>query len=262
MSSEVKVNKISPASATSTTLGDSGDSFTIPSGVTLDVSNATVNLPSTLTVTTETKTNKLAPGSGTDFTFGDSGDTFTIPSGVTVTNSGTATGFGGVPTLISSTTCSNTALVSLTFGASYKTFMINFIGIRPATDGAELQFKDTNSSTQNNVGQHWYLWSNSGGGNFAQSGHTVDNNTNWCNFMPDMGNDQEANCEMWVFEPASTSKVKKWYSDAAYFNNADEQQRRFCCGFWNVNATAIDGVQFQCSSGNITSGVVEFWGFA
>ena len=35
MSSEVKVNKISPASGTSIVIGDSGDTLTIPSGVTL-----------------------------------------------------------------------------------------------------------------------------------------------------------------------------------------------------------------------------------
>jgi hypothetical protein len=33
--SEVKVNKISPRSGTGVTLGDSGDTFTIPAGVTL-----------------------------------------------------------------------------------------------------------------------------------------------------------------------------------------------------------------------------------
>ena len=35
MSSEIKANKISPATGTSFTFGDSGDTFTIPSGVTL-----------------------------------------------------------------------------------------------------------------------------------------------------------------------------------------------------------------------------------
>ena len=36
--SEVKVNKISPRSGTDVTLGDSGDTFTLPSGATLTVS--------------------------------------------------------------------------------------------------------------------------------------------------------------------------------------------------------------------------------
>jgi hypothetical protein len=35
MSSEIKANKISPATGTDFTLGDSGDTFTVPSGVTL-----------------------------------------------------------------------------------------------------------------------------------------------------------------------------------------------------------------------------------
>jgi len=43
--SELKVNKISPRSGTDVTLGDSGDTFTIPAGATLDTSNSTVTLP-------------------------------------------------------------------------------------------------------------------------------------------------------------------------------------------------------------------------
>jgi hypothetical protein len=43
--SELKVNKISPRSGTDVTLGDSGDTFTVPSGATLDASNATLTLP-------------------------------------------------------------------------------------------------------------------------------------------------------------------------------------------------------------------------
>ena len=82
MSSEIKADKWSPATGTSATLGDSGDTFTIPTGA-------------GLTVTDEVKTNKISPASGTAFTLGDSGDTFTIPSGATIANSGTATGFGG-----------------------------------------------------------------------------------------------------------------------------------------------------------------------
>ena len=46
--SEVKVNKISPRSGTAFTLGDSGDTFTVPSGATLTTTNATVNLPASV----------------------------------------------------------------------------------------------------------------------------------------------------------------------------------------------------------------------
>tara|TARA_B100000700_G_scaffold328168_1_gene445064 strand:- start:210 stop:1040 length:831 start_codon:yes stop_codon:yes gene_type:complete len=45
--SEVKVNKVTPRSGTAVQLGDSGDTFTVPSGATLTTTNATVNLPNT-----------------------------------------------------------------------------------------------------------------------------------------------------------------------------------------------------------------------
>ena len=96
--STLEVDKLTPQSGTSLTLGDNGDTFTLPSGTILTATSATVNLPATQTVTTELKTNKISPASGTAFTFGDSGDTFTIPSGVTITNNGTQTGFGGTNT--------------------------------------------------------------------------------------------------------------------------------------------------------------------
>jgi len=59
----------------------------------------------------ELKVNKVTPRSGTTVTLGDSGDTIalasgatiTIPSGATITNSGTATGFGKVLQVVSTT---------------------------------------------------------------------------------------------------------------------------------------------------------------
>jgi hypothetical protein len=39
MASEIKANKISPATGTDFTLGDSGDTFTVPSGTTLDIAS-------------------------------------------------------------------------------------------------------------------------------------------------------------------------------------------------------------------------------
>ena len=61
--SELKVNKLSPATGTETTLGDSSDDFLLPSGAEI---------------------------------IAQSGSTITIASGATIANAGTATGFGGV----------------------------------------------------------------------------------------------------------------------------------------------------------------------
>ena len=62
--SEVKVNKISPRSGTTVTLGDNGDTISIPSGVTLDASSG--GLAGTLT--TAAQPNITSVGTLTSFT--------------------------------------------------------------------------------------------------------------------------------------------------------------------------------------------------
>jgi len=48
MASEVKTNKISPATASALSIGDSGDTITVPSGATFDISASTLTPPATL----------------------------------------------------------------------------------------------------------------------------------------------------------------------------------------------------------------------
>ena len=57
MASEVKTNKISPATGTDVTLGDTSDTFTVPSGATLAVASG-----ATLNITGATKTGFPAGG--------------------------------------------------------------------------------------------------------------------------------------------------------------------------------------------------------
>ena len=55
--SEVKVDKISPRAGTAITLGDSGDTFTVPSGAEIDIaSGATLDVNGTIDVTGATVT--------------------------------------------------------------------------------------------------------------------------------------------------------------------------------------------------------------
>ena len=53
--STLEVNKVIPQSGTNTQLGESGDTITVPSGATLDASNATTSLPATVVTTTGTQ---------------------------------------------------------------------------------------------------------------------------------------------------------------------------------------------------------------
>jgi hypothetical protein len=58
--SKLEVDTIAPQSGTQITIGESGDTVTIPTGVTLDASNATTTLPANVVTTdgTQTLTNK------------------------------------------------------------------------------------------------------------------------------------------------------------------------------------------------------------
>jgi hypothetical protein len=53
--SKINVDAIEPQSGTSLTVGASGDTVTVPSGVTLDTSNSTLTLPDN-----SVTTNKIA----------------------------------------------------------------------------------------------------------------------------------------------------------------------------------------------------------
>jgi hypothetical protein len=78
MSSEIKANKISPATGTAFTLGDSGDTFTVPSGTTLDIaSGATLD-------TTGATVSGLTTGKVLQVVQAVKTDTFTTTSGTLV----------------------------------------------------------------------------------------------------------------------------------------------------------------------------------
>ena len=83
--SEVKVNKISPRSGTDVALGDSGDSFNVPSGaaiaITGDLKSSTLKDSAGAVVISK---------SGTAVTIGASGDTVSVASGATLEGAGLA----------------------------------------------------------------------------------------------------------------------------------------------------------------------------
>jgi hypothetical protein len=62
----------------------------------------------------------IEPQSGTSLTLGASGDTITIPSGATLTNSGTATGFGKVLQVVTSSTNTQQTSTSASFVDAYR----------------------------------------------------------------------------------------------------------------------------------------------
>jgi len=108
--STLNVDKVDPSTGTDLELGTSGDTVTVPTGVTLTLTNSTLSLPTTI------NTDKLDPKSGTALELGTSGDTVTVPSGVglTLTDSTLL-----LPTTITSTTEVKTNKVSPATGVAF-----------------------------------------------------------------------------------------------------------------------------------------------
>ena len=271
--SELKVNKISPETATSLTVGTSGDTVTVPSGATLDVSNATVNLPTTLTVATELKTNKISPASGTTMTMGDSGDAFTVPSGVTFANSGTATGFGGALTLISTQTPSGVTTVEFTSGidSTYDVYIFKFIDIHCVVNNGRLYFNGstdggstfaTTKTTSMFTAQH--NENNAIAGMDYEAGFDLDQSTADQTFMSNMTSEADGAMagEFHLFAPSSTTYVKHFNSNVQWLARPSSTIRGSANtrvgGYFNTTS-AVDAINFTMSSGNF-SGTIQLWG--
>ena len=78
MASEIKVNKISPASGTSFTLGDSGDTFTVPSGVTLQNNGTADGFGAVDWQTSDIKTSTFTAVAGTGYFVNTTGGALTV----------------------------------------------------------------------------------------------------------------------------------------------------------------------------------------
>lgn len=143
MASEIKTNKISPATGTAFTIGDSGDTFTVPSGATLAVaSGATIS------------------NAGTQSGFGkvlqvvtvDKTDTYSLAT------TGTWTDITGLSVAITPSSASNKILVGINLSVGYSVASTNMFRI--TRDGTAISVGDADGvRRQATVG--WYPGVNS-----------------------------------------------------------------------------------------------------
>ena len=244
--SELRTNKISPSSDTEVTLGDSGDTFTIPSGVTIT-------------------------NSGTANGFGDS-----LPavgsSGNVMTSDGTnwastAPAAGGAWTLIATVVASNSASLTITgLDSTYDTYAVAFSDLVPASDGQTPQLR---------VGDSGGLDTGNSDYSYLRMGDRVDNTSfNLTGMMHnsvdrlDLMSNGAGNASgegfggmMFVHNPQdSTSK----HTFTGQFTCVDDNSA-FCYDtFGGQRNTVInlDRINFRFQAGNITSGRMTVWGIA
>jgi len=232
--SEVKVNKISPRSGTDVTLGDSGDTFTVPTGVTLDTSNSTVTLPDgsvSLAKLSATGTKDATTFLRGDNTFAEAG--------------------GGSLVKLSSTTVSiattfitfDSSIITSTYDAYYFTILAS-----PETDNAYLQIRLSDGGVFNS-GASDYGWAY-----ISDSGTGTSDNGDPQIIMFDQTDSAFANAyqgELTLLNPQNSS-VKTVINHKGHRNDGSPELKNG--GAQRLTAEANDGIQFFFSSGDISVG--------
>ena len=176
---------------------------------------------------------------------------------------------GGALNLISTQTASGSATISFTSGIddTYDSYVFKFINCHPVTDGVffHVNFRDGDTAYDAVKTTTWFRALHSEDNSIANltydAAYDLAQSTSAQRLTGSLGNgnDESISGELTLYNPSSTTFVKHFiYRGAAYFNNNGAFDI-FSAGYCNTT-TAIDGVQFTMSSGNIDSGKIKLYG--
>ena len=178
--------------------------------------------------------------------------------------------------LIKTVTASSDSIVSFIHGTSdvvfdstYPIYLIKFINAHPETDDQNLQFRFTTDGTNFNVTKTtsaFYAYHNEGDSATAlgyASAYDVANGTGDFQFQQsaENENDHGINGEMYFFNPSSTTYIKNFLSTHSgnISSSTTYAFNTFHAGYANTTS-AITGVRFLFSSGNIDAGTFKLYG--
>ena len=178
-------------------------------------------------------------------------------------------------THIKTLTASSSANLSFVDGSSdvvldstYPIYVFKFINIHPATDNVYFRINFTvdggsnynvTKTTTNFFAQH--SEDDSTTELYYESGHDLAQSTSDQTLTHSIGNGNDECCsgELFLFNPSSTTFVKHFISSANSYLQIDRSLNSFVAGYGNTTS-AIDGVKFLFSSGNIDAGTIKLYG--
>ena len=177
---------------------------------------------------------------------------------------------GGAWTLISTTTASSSATLSITSGldSTYDVYCFKLINLHPATDDVKLVFQgsiDGGSNYNVTMTNSYFLAQH----DEADSATTLtysgaDDQAQGTAFQrinesTGADNDQCVSGQLYLFSPSSTTFVKHFMSrSATQFDNINDS---YCAGYFNTTS-AINAMQFKFNSGNTDAGVIKLYGIS
>ena len=232
MTSELKVDKISPASGTAGTIGDSGDTYTVPSGATLSIAG-TINASS---------------GTTTGFD-----GTHVLLNTTTISDQANLT--------------YNSTLITST----YKKYVVEFISCKLASDTYMSLFGSTdNGSSYGTSGA--YQTTGAIFDASAASNALYTRNNNGANDLTLIGNAETVdngylfNLTVEIYDPSLSGSSEKGVLFRGFYNPPDGNMAgvygsgTFRAGGDGAGSTAVNNIKFQAGTGNLSSGTVKLYG--
>jgi hypothetical protein len=194
-----------------------------------------------------------------------------ISNGTTLLDAGALD--SGVPTgsvtLISTTTASSSATVSITgLNSTYKEYVIKMIQVHPGTDDSRLVMQGSTDGsnygvTMTSSGFRSYNYEDdSARGLDYQASADVANGTGFTRVgILASGGDNDECCsgEFCIYDPSNTTFVKHFISRMAEAGAEPRAVDGYAAGYFDTTS-AITAIQFKFDQGNIDSGTFKLYG--
>lgn len=190
---------------------------------------------------------------------------------VPVASSGTAAawgtlspGAGGGLVFLEAHTASASATLDFTafISGTYDEYLLEIVGLQPATDDVTLQFLvgTGGGPTYATSNYRWSVWAVTDAAASGAGGSTSDSSVT---LSANLGNasTKSASFSMRIFNPQSATLHKLGTFDGTGIDNSDNTKRLM--GSWDwPDPTALTAVRFLYSGGNIASGIIRAYGLS
>ena len=180
---------------------------------------------------------------------------------------------GGSLNLISTQTASSSSTISFASGidSTYKEYIVKFFDVHPATDNNtstnyfEVNFRDGSTdydaTKTTTIFRAYHFEDASTQGLSYETDHDLAQSTGFQRISQGMGNDNDQCVAgiLHLFDPSSTTFVKHFICETNNIHADNASYRWNVAGYINTT-TAIDGIQFKMTTGNIDSGTFKLYG--
>ena len=184
----------------------------------------------------------------------------------------------GALTLIKTLTASSSSTLSFVHGSSdvvldstYPIYVFKFINIHPETDNAtstnyfEVNFRDGSTdydaTKTTTVFRAYHFEDDSTQAIAYETSHDLAQSTSFQKIAQGISadNDHSVVGTLHLFNPSSTTFVKHFLCETTNAHSDNASYRWNVAGYCNTT-TAIDGIQFKMTTGNIDAGTIKLYG--